>query len=156
MVLDLLTKKGQHVEQFIGFASKPKLMARFHERMDEYKRFWEGVRDMCSSYIAGVLHSTNGSPGFAAAGLDDEAAQFGSYRSASGSNGSSNGRAARSDSVGFGVGVGMGSNKGSAGGLAANLSSGGSKPAFQQGPAQQAPLYAFLDGKGTAIHMGSG
>lgn len=54
VVLDLLTKKGQHVEQFIGFASKPRLMARFRERMEEYKRFWEGVKMMCSNYIAGV------------------------------------------------------------------------------------------------------
>jgi len=50
VVLDLLTKKGQHVEQFIGFSSKPRLMARFKERMEEYKRFWEGVRLMCSKY----------------------------------------------------------------------------------------------------------
>lgn len=54
VVLDLLTKKGEHAEQFIGFASKPKLMARFRERMDEYKRFWENVSIMCSNYIAGV------------------------------------------------------------------------------------------------------
>eukprot|EP00428_Durinskia_dybowskii_P078564 CAMPEP_0170361836 /NCGR_PEP_ID=MMETSP0117_2-20130122/4014_1 /TAXON_ID=400756 /ORGANISM="Durinskia baltica, Strain CSIRO CS-38" /LENGTH=931 /DNA_ID=CAMNT_0010616219 /DNA_START=249 /DNA_END=3044 /DNA_ORIENTATION=- len=54
VVLDLLTKKGQHVEQFIGFASKPRLMARFRERMEEYKRFWENVSIMCSNYIAGV------------------------------------------------------------------------------------------------------
>lgn len=54
VVLDLLTKKGQHVEQFIGFASKPRLMARFRERMEEYKRFWEGVKVMCSNYIAGI------------------------------------------------------------------------------------------------------
>lgn len=54
VVLDLLTKKGQHVEQFIGFASKPRLMARFKERMEEYKRFWENVSIMCSNYIAGV------------------------------------------------------------------------------------------------------
>jgi serine/threonine protein kinase len=54
VILDLLTKKGQHVEQFIGFASKPRLMARFRERMEEYKRFWEGVRMMCSNYVVGV------------------------------------------------------------------------------------------------------
>jgi hypothetical protein len=54
VVLDLLTKKGQHVEQFIGFASKPRLMARFRERMEEYKRFWEGIRMMCSNYVVGV------------------------------------------------------------------------------------------------------
>ena len=54
VVLDLLTKKGQHVEQFIGFSSKPRLMARFRERMEEYKRFWEGIRLMCSNYVTGV------------------------------------------------------------------------------------------------------
>jgi hypothetical protein len=54
VVLDLLTKKGQHAEQFIGFASKPRLMARFLERLEEYKRFWESVSHMCSNYIAGV------------------------------------------------------------------------------------------------------
>jgi len=53
-VLDLLTKKGQHVEQFIEFASKPRLMTRFKDRMDEYKLFWEGVSRMCSNYVAGV------------------------------------------------------------------------------------------------------
>eukprot|EP00601_Ochromonadales_sp_CCMP2298_P027966 CAMPEP_0173274590 /NCGR_PEP_ID=MMETSP1143-20121109/2522_1 /TAXON_ID=483371 /ORGANISM="non described non described, Strain CCMP2298" /LENGTH=901 /DNA_ID=CAMNT_0014211413 /DNA_START=111 /DNA_END=2812 /DNA_ORIENTATION=+ len=58
VVLDLLTKKGRHVEQFIGFANKPRLMARFRERLEEYKRFWENVSIMCSNYIAGV-HSTN-------------------------------------------------------------------------------------------------
>jgi hypothetical protein len=58
VVLDLLTKKGQHVEQFIGFSSKPRLMARFRERMEEYKRFWEGVSSMCANYIAGV-HTAN-------------------------------------------------------------------------------------------------
>jgi len=54
VVLDLLSKKGEHVEQFVGFASKPKLKARFLERMEEYKRFWENVSMMCSNYIAGV------------------------------------------------------------------------------------------------------
>ena len=54
VVLDVITKKGQHVEQFIGFATKPRLMARFRERLEEYKRFWEGVNMMCSSYIVGV------------------------------------------------------------------------------------------------------
>ena len=54
VVLDVLTKKGQHVEQFIGFATKPKLLARFKERLEEYKRFWEGVSIMCNNYILGV------------------------------------------------------------------------------------------------------
>lgn len=54
VVLDLLTKKGQHVEQFIGFSSKPRLLARFKERMEEYKRFWEGIQMMASNYLTGV------------------------------------------------------------------------------------------------------
>eukprot|EP01035_Chromulina_nebulosa_P018778 gene18778-24545_t len=54
LVLDVLTKKGQHVEQFIGFSQKPKLLARFQERMEEYKRFWEGVSLMSNNYINGV------------------------------------------------------------------------------------------------------
>lgn len=54
VVLDLLTKKGQHVEHFIGFASKPRLMERFRERMEEYKRFWENVGIMCRNYLLGV------------------------------------------------------------------------------------------------------
>lgn len=51
VVLDLLTKKGQHVEQFLGFASKPRLLARFQERMEEYKQFWTGIVVMCGNYI---------------------------------------------------------------------------------------------------------
>jgi hypothetical protein len=58
VVLEVLTKKGQHVEQFIGFASKPRLMARFMERLEEYKRFWEGISYMCNSYISGVQQQT--------------------------------------------------------------------------------------------------
>eukprot|EP01042_Synura_sphagnicola_P000555 gene555-599_t len=54
VVLDVITKKGQHAEQFIGFAHKPKLLQRFRDRMGEYRRFWDGVRDMCQKYLAGV------------------------------------------------------------------------------------------------------
>lgn len=55
LVLDSLTKKGQHVEQFIGYcASNPKLMARFQERLEEYKRFWENISLMCTNYINGA------------------------------------------------------------------------------------------------------
>ena len=54
IVLDVLTKKGQHAEQFIAFAHKPRLMARFQERMQEYRGFWDGVRSMCHNYISGV------------------------------------------------------------------------------------------------------
>lgn len=59
VVLDLLTKKGQHVEHFIGFATKPRLMERFLERMEEYKRFWENVSIMCRNYLLGVQGPPN-------------------------------------------------------------------------------------------------
>jgi hypothetical protein len=42
-VLDVLTKKGQHMEHFIGVAHKPRLMSRFQERMLEYKRYDRGI-----------------------------------------------------------------------------------------------------------------
>ena len=38
IVLDALTKKGQHAEHFVAFAHNPKLLARFQERMNEYRR----------------------------------------------------------------------------------------------------------------------
>lgn len=57
VVLDVLTKKGQHVEQFIGFATKPRLMSRFRDRLEEYKRFWEGVQMMCHNYVSGTQQS---------------------------------------------------------------------------------------------------
>lgn len=57
VILDVLTKKGQHVEHFIGFASKPRLLARFKERMEEYKRFWESIMTSCNNYVAGVNQS---------------------------------------------------------------------------------------------------
>jgi hypothetical protein len=67
VVLDVLTKKGQHIEQFINFAHKPRLMARFRERMEEYKRFWEGMHIMCNNYIQGVnLPPTSASAGVGA------------------------------------------------------------------------------------------
>lgn len=58
LVLDSLTKKGQHVEQFIGFSQKPRLMARFRERIEEYKRFWESISIMCTNYVNGVQQHT--------------------------------------------------------------------------------------------------
>ena len=67
VVLDVLTKKGQHVEQMISFASKPKLLSRFKERLEEYKRFWESVSIMCSNYVNGVdqtTHTTTGDGGY--------------------------------------------------------------------------------------------
>ena len=43
----------------IGFANKPKLMSRFLERLEEYKRFWESVSIMCNNYVSGVDHTVN-------------------------------------------------------------------------------------------------
>lgn len=54
IVLELLTKKGQHAEQFTGYARKPKLMARFRERIEEYRRFWENVELTCTNYLTGI------------------------------------------------------------------------------------------------------
>jgi hypothetical protein len=39
IVLDLLSKKGQHAEQFVGFAHNPKLLSRFKDRLSEYRSF---------------------------------------------------------------------------------------------------------------------
>ena len=67
----MLTKKGQHVEQLIGFGQKPKLFARFQERMGEYKHFWEGVQNLCKNYIHGANGtSTSGGSGAGAGGSD--------------------------------------------------------------------------------------
>lgn len=55
VVLDVLSKKGQHAEQFIGFSHNPKLHQRFKERVGEYKLFWEGVMSMCSTYLMGIV-----------------------------------------------------------------------------------------------------
>jgi hypothetical protein len=55
VVLEALTKKGQHAEQFISFGHNPKLLLRFKERLHEYKTFWEGVLTMSSSYLNGIV-----------------------------------------------------------------------------------------------------
>jgi hypothetical protein len=55
VVLDMLSKKGQHAEQFIKFSHNPKLHQRFKERVSEYKNFWEGVMSMCSTYLMGIV-----------------------------------------------------------------------------------------------------
>ena len=59
IVLELLTKKGQHFEQFIDYTTNPKLVSRFKYRIKEYKRFWESVIIMCTNYITGVEMNTN-------------------------------------------------------------------------------------------------
>lgn len=73
VVLDRLTKKGEHVEQFIAFSQKPKLLARFQERMEEYKRFWEGVNQLCKNFTRpGEQAGTGGAKGSAADGTDQD------------------------------------------------------------------------------------
>lgn len=54
VVLNVLAKKGQHTEQFVAFANKPRLLSRFKERLAEYSEFWIGIRDMCSKYVSKV------------------------------------------------------------------------------------------------------
>lgn len=53
IVLDMLTKKGLHAEQFIQFAHKPRLLSRFMERVVDYRNFWEGIKAMCQNYLVG-------------------------------------------------------------------------------------------------------
>lgn len=71
VVLDMLTKKGQHVEQLIGFSQKPRLMARFRERMEEYKRFWEGVSTLCKNYVSGASQAVAPEKGYSFLDGDD-------------------------------------------------------------------------------------
>lgn len=70
MQLDILAKKGQLVEQYAQYTTgsnaqspangasnhpsvvRPKLYARFMERITEYRKFWYGVKKMCNSYLS--------------------------------------------------------------------------------------------------------
>lgn len=61
IILEMLTKKGLHAEQFIQFAHKPKLLARFMERVDDYRHFWERVQAMSQQYLVGTNKSTESS-----------------------------------------------------------------------------------------------
>ena len=38
------------MERFVEYAHKPRLLARFHQRMGEYKQFWQSVQSMCHHY----------------------------------------------------------------------------------------------------------
>lgn len=44
VILEVLLQKSEHVERFVEFAHKPRLLSRFKQRMDEYKKFWESVQ----------------------------------------------------------------------------------------------------------------
>lgn len=68
LVLDALTKKGQHMEHFIVFAKNPRLMVRFKERLEEYKRFWKQIGLNCSKYLEGM----QGSVGLGGVGVGGE------------------------------------------------------------------------------------
>ena len=53
VIFDTLLQRSDHVEKFIRYAHKPKLAGRFHERLLEYKRFWQGVRTVAVECISG-------------------------------------------------------------------------------------------------------
>lgn len=54
VILDTLSKKGQHAELFVSFGHNKNLNKRFKERMAEYKSFWENVLSKSSAYLLGI------------------------------------------------------------------------------------------------------
>ncbi|CAM9502019.1 unnamed protein product [Laminaria digitata] len=60
VIFDVLLRKGDLVEKFVAFASKPRLLQRFKERLADYKRFWEGVQGVCNKYVCGQLKCNGG------------------------------------------------------------------------------------------------
>lgn len=54
VILDVLLQKSDHVERFVEFAHKPRLLSRFRQRMGEYKRFWKDVQSMCRHFTSSV------------------------------------------------------------------------------------------------------
>lgn len=56
VVLELLTKKGQHVEHFIGFANKPRLMQRSVEFTHAYIHYmaWHCTSSYSSTFTPHV------------------------------------------------------------------------------------------------------
>jgi len=83
VVLELLTKKGQLAEQFVGFAHKPQLMARFRQLMNDYGRFWEGIQRMCRNYISGASLDADND---ALHGFDDVHKNENEYENSTGGN----------------------------------------------------------------------
>uniref|UniRef100_A0A7S1UJ38 Protein kinase domain-containing protein n=1 Tax=Phaeomonas parva TaxID=124430 RepID=A0A7S1UJ38_9STRA len=53
VIFDTLLQRSDHVERFIKFAHKPRLALRFQERLQEYARFWQGVRSVAVDCITG-------------------------------------------------------------------------------------------------------
>ncbi|CAM9213000.1 unnamed protein product [Phaeothamnion confervicola] len=53
VIFDVLLRKGDLVEKFVQYAAKPRLLMRFQERMNEYKKFWEGIKILCNQYCCG-------------------------------------------------------------------------------------------------------
>jgi len=51
VVLDVLIVKADHVERFVKFSQKPKLMERFHLRLEEYRHFWVGIQKVCRHFL---------------------------------------------------------------------------------------------------------
>lgn len=54
VILDVLLQKSDHVERFVEFAHKPRLLTRFRQRMGEYKHFWKDVQTMCRHFTSSV------------------------------------------------------------------------------------------------------
>ena len=81
--LDALAKKGQLAEQYVAYGNssldKPKLYARFMERITEYKSFWIGVQKMCATYMTGNMKNGGGGAGSSGAKATDSASEFSSY-----------------------------------------------------------------------------
>jgi hypothetical protein len=76
VILDALSKKGQHIETFVSYTHNPNLVARFRDRLNEYRfvpsnhlsppsldllhvsaslllsrRFWVRVNTMCNAFL---------------------------------------------------------------------------------------------------------
>ena len=79
--LDALAKKSQLAEQYVAYGNssleKPKLYARFMERITEYKSFWIGVQKMCATYMTGNMKSGGNNNG--GKGNGESASEFSSY-----------------------------------------------------------------------------
>ncbi|CAM9223814.1 unnamed protein product [Chrysoparadoxa australica] len=58
VIFDVLLQKAETVEQFVRYAHKPRLLQRFDDRLTDYQHFWEGIRQLCISYLTGASSPT--------------------------------------------------------------------------------------------------
>jgi len=63
VILEVLLQKSEHVERFVEFAHKPRLLHRFQQRMGEYRAFWTSIQAMCRHYTKAVAYPTDGMSG---------------------------------------------------------------------------------------------